>query len=53
MTKISKDKDESQLANLTKSLLAMPHKLREDSKFGKPHRPKKKAKIVKTGKTKV
>jgi hypothetical protein len=44
MAKASKDKDENQLAKLTKSLLAMPHKLREDSKFGKPHKPKKNAK---------
>ena len=29
------DKDEVQLASLTKSLLAMPHKVREESKIGK------------------
>jgi hypothetical protein len=46
----SKDKDESKLAKLTKSLLAMPQKVREDSKFGKPHKPKKNA-AKKTKKT--
>jgi hypothetical protein len=41
MKKTSKDNDESQLAKLTKSLLAMPHKLREDSKIGKKKKPTK------------
>jgi hypothetical protein len=44
LTKTSKDKDENQLAALTKSLLAMPRKLREDSKIGKPKKAKKKKK---------
>ena len=38
-----KDKDETQLVKLTKSLLAMPRKLREDSKIGKKKKPKKRA----------
>jgi hypothetical protein len=36
MARASKDKDEIQLAKLTKSLLAMPRKQREESKGGKP-----------------
>jgi hypothetical protein len=36
MKSASKDKNEIQLARLTKSLLAMPRKQREDSKVGKP-----------------
>jgi hypothetical protein len=35
MKRTPKDKDETQLAKLTKSLLALPRKLREDSKMGK------------------
>ena len=35
MKKLSKDKDEIQLAKLTKSLLAMPRKPRDDSKVEK------------------
>jgi hypothetical protein len=43
MTKISTDKDEIQLAKVTKSLLAMPRVAREDSKFAKKKTGKKKA----------
>jgi hypothetical protein len=42
MTKTSKDKDETQLAALTKSLLAMPTKPRDDTKFAKKKTTKKK-----------
>jgi len=37
-----RDEDEIQLAKVTKSLLAMPHKLREDFKIAKPKKPKRK-----------
>ena len=47
MKKPSDDKAESQLVALTKSLLAMPRKLREDSKIGKAKKAKKKAKAIK------
>ncbi len=44
MAKAPNDKDEDQLARLTKSLLAMPTKPRDDTKFAKKKAKKKPAK---------
>lgn len=50
MAKASTDNDEKQLAKLTKSLLAMPTKPRDDTKFAKKKAAKKKSKQKRSSK---
>ena len=46
MAKASNDNDEKQLAKLTKSLLAMPTKPRDDTKFAKKKSAKKRGRTT-------